>query len=674
MTTDQKQPREGRVFGLGEHSNIFKNAEGGRSDYGNLIMAALTGQSQSELIESATRHLSKEAREQFRKELAESGQVEATLLDAEDQFFQDYLRIRAGPSLIAPPIAPERLSRLVAENNALEPCIAAMVTNIACTGYKVVPRSGNLGDIEEGSAEDQMRDNIEDFLSEVDVGKSFMTVRKMLRRDLHETGNSYAVVERTLDGSFAFLRRAPAKSMRLIKLDDPVPVTVRVRRGGELVEMNTIRAERRYAQKVGTKLVYYKEYGASRDLDRVTGEWAPEGTRLPPAKRAHEIIHSKDIEDVRSPYGMPRWITQLPSVLGSRMAEEYNLAFFQTGGVPPVIVFVSGGMVSDKVTQSLDQYLTGQSSDKRRGIAVEIPTSGTIENEQPANVTVERFGADNTDSTWENYDERSELRVRRAFRLPGIFLGMADSYNFASAHASYVVAEAQVFSPERDEEDERFNMTIMREIDPDGNWLLQSNPLTVQDVNLMLRALEMLKDTKGVSLADWVDDVNQAGGTSVQLSEDYSDAVVGEGILAPPPPPTLPGAPPQAASEDGAGEEEGEGGETPPEAANAPAPPATPEPGVTSAQKREAQVLASRVGRAIGDYDWAEDPDTLAELLDLEKAYDDLTDGQREIVNQHIAPMIYTSSFLMAGAMADLSEAYMKAVCNEARRKMKETA
>lgn len=345
-----KRP-EGRVI-AGGPDNIFKSISGGRSDYGGLIISALTGKSQEELVEELSKRDNKLAA-RFKKDLAERGEVDATLLDAEDQFFQDYLRIGGGPSLLAPPIAPERLERLVSENNAVEPCIAAMTTNISCTGMTIMPMGGTEADLSDEQKKE--RTGLMDFFKEAAPRKSFLRIRKELRRDLHTTGNSYMVVERTLTGDLAFVRRAPSKSMRLIKLDNAVKVTVKVKRNGKDVELSTVRAERRYVQKVGTKLVYYKEYGSQRDLNRVTGEWARDGERIAPDKRAHEIIHDKDIEDVRSPYGMPRWITQLPSVLGSRMAEEHNLAFFQSGGVPPVIVFVSGGMVSETVAEALNK-------------------------------------------------------------------------------------------------------------------------------------------------------------------------------------------------------------------------------------------------------------------------------------------------------------------------------
>src|SRR5690606_20257571 len=100
-----------------------------------------------------------------------------------------------------------------------------------------------------------------------------------------------------------------------------------------------------------------------------------------------------------------------------------------------------------------------------------ISTGGSLENASQVRVTVERFGAERqSDSMFEKYDERCEKRVRRAWRLPPLFVGASDDYNYASAFASYMHAEAQIFAPERAEFDEIINRTIMRELDPSGEF------------------------------------------------------------------------------------------------------------------------------------------------------------------------------------------------------------
>ena len=62
---------------------------------------------------------------------------------------------------------------------------------------------------------------------------------------------------------------------------------------------------------------------------------------------ANEIIWLTLHKDTQSPYGYPRWISQLPSVIGSRAAEESNFHLLQSGGIPPVLVTITGGTLTD---------------------------------------------------------------------------------------------------------------------------------------------------------------------------------------------------------------------------------------------------------------------------------------------------------------------------------------
>ena len=107
---------------------------------------------------------------------------------------------------------------------------------------------------------------------------------------------------------------------------------------------------------------------------------------------------------------------------------------------------------------------SGEAKKNNRVQVLEVePAGGGLNQPTPqARVTVERFGADRQqDSMFEKYDERCEERVRRSFRMPPIFVGQSKDYNFATAFASYTVAEAQVFKPERDEFDEMISMKLL---------------------------------------------------------------------------------------------------------------------------------------------------------------------------------------------------------------------
>lgn len=317
------------------------------------------------------------------------------------------------------------------------------------------------------------------------------------------------------------VRHVDGKMMRLVKLDDAVPTDVTVTRNGKEVTMKVMKRERRYVQLVnGISLVYFKEFGAKRDLHKHTGAWAPSGQRLPAKDRATEIIHFTNLPDAKSPYGVPRWINQLPSIMGSRKAEEFNNEFFDNGGIPPALVILQGGSLQNETRKSFTQNLQGSARKRQRIEVLEVePSGGSMDHPTQARVTVERFGGERTtDSMFETYDDKCSVRVRRSFRIPPIFLGEADDYSFASAYVSYTVTEAQVFRPERDEYDERLTQTIVHRLGFKG-YKLASKPLVIEDVNLKLDGINVAISSGQVDMADVIYELNEATGLNLKLSD-----------------------------------------------------------------------------------------------------------------------------------------------------------
>jgi len=158
-----------------------------------------------------------------------------------------------------------------------------------------------------------------------------------------------------------------------------------------------------------------------------------------------------------------------------------------------------------------------------------MPTDGTFDRPSSTRVTIERFGAERqNDSMFEKYDEKCEIRVRRAFRLPPIFVGAANDYSFASAAASYQVAEAQVFKPERDEFDEIINVTLMKELAPGYRFV--SKPLVIEDATLKLRAIELAVGIGGAEKEDAIYEINEAAGTNIKYAGPQNEMITDAGV------------------------------------------------------------------------------------------------------------------------------------------------
>ena len=448
------------------------------------------------------------------------GVLTSNALLPEDEFQPYYVGGVESANLLSPPYDMKRLAQLSQENNTLGPCIDAMEVNIDGTGFSIAHKSSD-----KAKEDETILEYCNEFFKEPWPRMSFTTLRRNIRRDLEQVGNGYMEVIRNAKGEIIFLRHVDAKMVRLARLDAAVPIATTVNRGGKLLTVNVMARERRFAQYTGIQLVYFKEFGSKRVLNRVTGVWAGPDAPVPIEFQGTELIHFTVNKDAQTPYGIPRWVSQTPSVIGSRKAEEFNLDFFDAGGIPPIMIFLAGGMLQGDTKKSLENLLQKSTQKNIRGAVIEVaPTGGALDSASTASIKVERFGTERQqDSMFEKYDDKCAVRLRGAFRLPPLFVGRAEDYSFATAFASYVVAEAQVFKPERDEFDSIINVTIMREVAPDYEF--RSLPLTVKDIASQLKAVELATTNFTMAGNDIIDTLNEVAGLSMKYTEGITPII-----------------------------------------------------------------------------------------------------------------------------------------------------
>ena len=417
--------------------------------------------------------------------------------------------------ILEPEYHPLMLRFVVSTNNTLPQCIESMCVNIDGTGHTVVRHDG-----EDVDKEDNDYKFVNDFLNQPSPRQSLIDLRRTFREDLEITGNAYLEVIKDASGAVVFLRNLKSVDMRLVALDAPIKKKVKVSRGGRDFEVEIEHRERRFVRLTGgTQKCFFKEFGATRDLDKNTGKWAKPGETLDVERRASEVLWMSLSPALRGPYGTPRWLSQIPSALGSRKAEELNLSFFDAGGIPPVVIFVEGGAVAESVRTALQSYLSGGASKNQAVIVEAVSSSGGLDSSGSVRVRVERFGSERqSDALFMNYDANTAEHIRMSFRLPQIFLGKSNDYNFATSKTAYMIAEAQVFYPERDRFDAWFNNTIMPLLS--DKYILKSSPVTLLDVDQQLNALNMVASA-GLSDTDSiVNTVNDLTGMSLVPAEN----------------------------------------------------------------------------------------------------------------------------------------------------------
>jgi PBSX family phage portal protein len=434
-------------------------------------------------------------------------------IELEDEFSSDYYTVsNQSKSFLAPPFDPTVLLTFANTNNILKQCIEAMEVNIDGTGFSFV------------AVDEQQKPNEEElaradaFFGEPYPNESFTKIRRKLRNSLESVGYGYLEVLRNVGGEVVAVRNVQTHNVRFVKLDAPVLVNKTISRNGKDIELTLWERERRFVQRAAlTELVYYREYGSTREVDRITGEWETPANPIPPERRGTELMVFGVSADVTTPYFVPRWINELPSVVGSRKAEEQNLQFLDSGGMPPAIIFVQGGTLAKDMSDQLKMYLSGQNKNKYRAVVVEAQSSsGSLDSAGNVQVKVERFGAQAAqDAMFMKYDESTEEHIRKGFRLPPLFIGKSQDQNFATAVTSYLVAEAQVFAPERNAFDEYINKTLVKELGF-KTIKLKSNPITIADIASQLKGLELSKDM--ATRDSFLKAVNIATGMSLALA------------------------------------------------------------------------------------------------------------------------------------------------------------
>lgn len=359
---------------------------------------------------------------------------------------------------LTPPYNPNKLLLIVEQSNMIPQCIAAYVTNIALSGMEVVAVDK---DVEINPAE---KEELQSFLDNANAEESLATVCAKTVWDVEAVGYGFEELIRDRADRPTIYRHVKAASMRLCaKGEEYIPVTYDIKRGPRIATITENKQFRRYVQIVLGKSRYFKEFGDPRRMNYDTGAYQSEDTVVTDDKLATEIIHHKIGDTI---YGVPRWINQLPSVLGSRESEEVNLRYFEDNTIPPIIMSVAGGRLTAQSYQQLQQMLLQQSLGRDRQhkiILIEaVPERESLDDKGTVRLQIDKLTSERqSDGLFKEYDEGNQSKVRSSFRLPPVAVGLSQDVTFATANVSSFLVESQVYAPERRRYDEVYNKLLV---------------------------------------------------------------------------------------------------------------------------------------------------------------------------------------------------------------------
>ena len=442
-------------------------------------------------------------------------------------------------AVIEPPYDPETLCLLLEHSNSLRPNVDAYATNIDGFGHKLQPAIDfdaedadervaeciflervalrERGELAEDAAleptDDEVRARrdelallarierarLKSFFDSCTFDHSFVDLRRMTRQDLEVTGNATWECLRDARGRLARFVYVPSFTVRLLALDkEPVEVEDHVRVSP--VSLQSVRVQRRlrrYVQVDGESRVYFKSLGDPRVVSRKTGRVFENVEALkredltdgPATELLHFAIHSS-----RSPYGVPRWIGTLLSVLGSRAMEEVNHSYFDNKGVPPLALLVSGGKISPtsapRIERFVEEELKGRDNFHKL-LIIEAEPFGKGDGARTRVDIKPLTGAQQQDALFQAYDSRNIDKVGSSFRVPALLRGDSKDFNRSVADAQLRFAEDQVFAPERDSFDHVMNRRILADMGI-RFWSFRSQTPVTRDPERLTTSIEKL--------------------------------------------------------------------------------------------------------------------------------------------------------------------------------------
>jgi PBSX family phage portal protein len=360
---------------------------------------------------------------------------------------------------IMPPYEPLNLLRVIERSSNIQPCIDAYVTNTVQTGWEIeaVVRGQKINEGE--------KVELQSFLDHSNSEESMLAIKTKVVRDREQLGYGFLEGIRDATGSISLLRHAPALITRLCaKGKEETLVEYTIQRGRRQTVVKEFRRFRRFVQCVAGKIVYFKEWGDPRQMNRVSGAYKGD-PKYVAGEDATEILHFKLPSN--EPYGIPRWIITLPAILGSREAEETNMRYFEDNTVPPMMLTVSGGRLTahsfNELTKAVSEQQIGKDRQNRVLIIEATGDSDSLDGKgTPVQLKVEKLtDTRQSDGLFSAYDKDNAAKVRQAWRLPAGVIGNSTEQNYANAQIAIFTADSQVFGPARCEIDEILNKAIV---------------------------------------------------------------------------------------------------------------------------------------------------------------------------------------------------------------------
>lgn len=360
--------------------------------------------------------------------------------------------------IISPPYEPKKLLEIVEESDSLKQLVGAMATNVSSFGYGIRYDSDfdyNDADQTTKTEADQEWDRLKLIFKYINPSEDFKNLIEKVVIDRESIGWGTLEVIRNGKGDIAQFEYCRACNIRLSKPNRTLVSIKQLQKNqnGLYEEVEVFKRFKKFVQMINGKKVYFKELGDPRTMNLETGKYE----ECSPEKMATEIAYFP-IHTSYTDYGVPRWIGTSINAVGSRLSEILNYNYFQDGRIIPAAITVDGGKLTE---ESIQQIRDGKGINNAFKLMV-IETTPYSDDEYKAagfdSTTMNKVttkiqpltGIMNEDALFQNYQEKNKEKIRDTFRLPPIYTGASADYNKATSEVAKLIAEEQIFIPERE--------------------------------------------------------------------------------------------------------------------------------------------------------------------------------------------------------------------------------
>lgn len=322
--------------------------------------------------------------------------------------------------VITPPYNLYQLASFYDDNYANHAAITAKVMNVVGEGYKFEisfdarRAKAKLSSDDDLSALDQEVNDVASDMwgvfDRLNTSADFITTMTDVLVDLESTGNGYLEVGRTTTGKIGYLGHIPATTIRVRRMRDG------------------------FVQAISNRVVYFRNFGGTNP-DPIGGDPFP-----------NEIIHLKKYSPLNTYYGVPDVASVIPTMVGDRLASEYNADYFDNKAVPRYIFWIKGAKLSDDSERKLFNFLQSDlKGQHHRTLVVPLPADGP--DGTKVEVKMEPVEAKIQDASFKEYRRDNRAAVLLAHRVPPSKLGASDAESVAAAIAQDRTFRDQVCQP-----------------------------------------------------------------------------------------------------------------------------------------------------------------------------------------------------------------------------------